>query len=277
MRTTIIITLTTIAMLFTCCSPVKNTYEEDINRHFQNYKPNGKVLSAADINHLPPPVQRYFEYCGFIGRPLPLNAEVVWEESHIRMSPDKEWMKLSTRQYNCVENPFRIAYMKARMFGIIPFDGRDIYVNGTGHMYGKIGNLFTVFDEKTHEIAQSALIIIMAEALLIPGYALADYTSWEAIDDQSARIRMVLEGIDVSGTFYFDEAGRMIRFETNDRYFLHPKEGNVLTGFSAEVGDYKKQGDLMIPGSLMAIWHLETGRYEYWKGRITGVKYNISL
>ncbi len=276
MRTTIF-TLTIIAMLFTCCSPVKNTYEEDLNLHFQNYRNNGKTLLAEDLSHLPPPVLRYFDYCGFVDRPLPVNAEVVWEDSHIKMSPDKDWMKLSTQQFNCVENPFRIAYMKARMLGIIPFDGRDIYVNGTGSMFGKIGNLITVFDEKSPEIAQSALIIIMAEALLIPGYALADYTSWEAIDQHSARIRMVHEGIDVSGTFYFDDAGRMIRFETNDRYFLHPQKGNVLTGFSAEVGDYKKQGELMIPGSLMAIWHLETGRYDYWKGRIAGVKYNISL
>jgi len=69
----------------------------------------------------------------------------------------------------------------------------------------------------------------------------------------------------------------MIRFETDDRYYMHPEKGNVLTKFSAEISNYKKQGDLIIPGSLMAIWHLESGRYEYWKGNISEVEFNIRL
>jgi hypothetical protein len=160
---------------------------------------------------------------------------------------------------------------------VIPFEGRDIYENGHGHMYGKIANLITVFDEKEREIAQSALIIILAEALLVPGYALADYISWEPIDEHSAKARLVHKGIDVSGIFYFNDKGEMTRFETDDRYYMHPGKGNVLTKFSAEISDYKKQGDLIIPGSLMAIWHLESGRYEYWKGNISEVNYNIRL
>ena len=58
---------------------------------------------------------------------------------------------------------------------------------------------------------------------------------------------------------------------------MSPDKGNVLTPFSAEIGQYFQQGDLRIPGSLMAIWHLESGRYEYWKGTISGVRYNIRL
>lgn len=166
-------------------------------------------------------------------------------------------MKLKTTQFNSVEDPFRIAYMKARMFGVIPFEGRDIYFSGLGHMYGKVANLFTVFDEKEREIAQSALVIILAETLLVSGYALADYITWEPIDENSAKARLVHNGIDVSGVFYFNDVGEMKRFVTNDRYYLHPGKGNLRTPFSAGVGDYKQQEGLRIPGSLMAIWHLE--------------------
>lgn len=264
-------------MLLTSCTSVKRTYKNDLQAHFQPSDGTEKVLTKEDITHLPEPVQRYFECCGFIGKPVPMNAEVVWADSHIKMNPDKNWMKLKTYQFNCVEEPFRIAYMKARMFGVIPFDGRDIYFGGKGHMFGKVANLFTVFDEKEIEIAQSALIIILAEALLVPGYALADYIIWKPIDENSAKARLVHKGIDVSGIFYFNDKGELIRFETSDRYYMHAGKGNLLTPFSAEVGDYKKQGELRVPGSLMAVWHLEGGRYEYWKGTISEVKYNIRL
>lgn len=264
-------------MLLTSCTSVKQTYENDLQAHFQSSDGTEKVLTKKDISHLPEPVQCYFEYCGFIGKPVPMNAEVVWADSHIKMNPDKKWMKLKTYQFNCVEEPFRIAYMKAKMFGLVPFEGRDIYTGGQGHMYGKIANLITVFDEKEKEIAQSALITILAEALLVPGYALADYITWKPIDENSAKARLVHKGIDVSGIFYFNDIGEMIRFETSDRYYMHPEKGNVLTPFIAEVGDYKQQGELRIPVSLMAIWHLETGMYEYWKGTISKVRYNIRL
>lgn len=264
-------------VILTSCSPVKRTFENDLKAHFQPSDGSEKVFTKEDISHLPDPVQRYIEYCGFIGKPVPMNAAVVWADSHIKMAPDKNWMKLKTIQFNSVEDPFRIAYMKARMFGVFPFDGRDMYSGGQGHMYGKVANLITVFDEKEPEIAQSALLIILAEALLVPGYALADYISWEPIDDYSAKARMVHKGIDVSGIFYFNETGEMTRFETGDRYYLHPEKGNELTSFSAEVGNYKKQGDLKIPGSLLAVWHLNSGRYEYWKGNISEIKYNISI
>jgi hypothetical protein len=273
----IFLILILIAMLSTSCKPVKKIFEGDLKENFQNSAGTEKVLTESDIGHLPEPVQRYFQHCGFIGKHVPMNAEVVWAESFIRMKPKCKWMKLKTKQFNSVEEPFRIAYMKAWMFGLIPFDGRDIYAHGHGHMYGKVASLFIVFDEKEPEITQSALIIILAEALLVPGYALQEYISWEPIDAYTAKARLVHKGMDVSGVFYFNETGEMIRFETNDRYYLHPETGNVLTRFSAEVGDYKQQNDLRIPGSLLAIWHLDEGRYEYWKGNIAEVRYNITL
>lgn len=261
----------------TSCKSVRKTYEKDLDIHFENYSEVQPILNSGIIQNLPAPVQKYLITCGYMGKEIPMNAEVVWSDSHIKMKPGGNWMKLKTLQYNCVKNPFRIAYMKANMFGIIPFEGRDLYVNGFGHMYGKLGNIITVFDEKQKEIAQSALIIILAETLLVPGYALQDYIQWEEMDDYTAAASISHEGITARGIFHFNKDSEFVRFETNDRYYMSSDKGNVLTPFSAEIGHYFQQGDLRIPGSLMAIWHLESGRYEYWKGTISEVNYNIQL
>ena len=193
------------------------------------------------------------------------------------MKPGGKWMKLKTTQFNSVESPFRIAYMRARMLGLIPFEGRDTYFDGHGHMYGVIGKMITVFDEKEREIAVSALVTIMAECLMVPGYVLQDYITWEPIDDSTAAAVIHHQGIRIRGVFHFNEAGEFTLFTSDDRYYMSPDQGNVTTPFSAEIGDYFYQGGIKVPGSVKAVWHLDSGRYEYWKGKIKGIRYNISL
>lgn len=278
---TLVNTTTILIILFmtinTSCKSVRKTYEKDIDIHFESYSEIQPALDSVMIQNLPQPVQNYLNICGFMGKEIPVNAEVIWSDSHIKMKPGGNWMKLKTLQYNSVKNPFRIAYMKAHILGIIPFEGRDMYYGGNGHMYGKIGKVITIFDEKEREIAQSALIIILAECLLVPGYALQNYIQWEEVDEYTAKATITHGGIEASGLFHFNEDYEFVLFETNDRYYMNPEKGNVLTPFSAEIGQYFQQGDLKIPGSLKAIWHLETGRYEYWKGTISEVRYNIRL
>jgi hypothetical protein len=266
-----------ITTMFTSCKSVKSTFEMDLKTHFEEYNSPQAVVDSAMIQDLPEPIRMYLIHSGFVGKEIPVNAEIIWDQSAIKMKPDRDWMKLKTIQFNSVKEPFRIAYMKATLFGIIPFEGRDMYGYGTGHMYGKIGNFIKVFDEKEKEIAQSALIIILAECLLVPGYALQNYIKWEEIDNYTASAMISHGGITARGIFHFNEDHELVLFETDDRFYMSPEKGNVLTPFSAEIGDYFRQGDLKVPGSLMAIWHLETGRYEYWKGTIQEIRYNIQL
>ena len=273
----LIVCLIAILITFASCNSVKKTYESDLQSHFESISSPQPVLTSERMSHLPDPVKKYLEVCGYIGKEIPMNAEIVWSESQIKMKPGANWMKLQTLQFNSVKSPFRIAYMKAKLAGFIPFEGRDIYTNGSGHMYGKLGKIITIFDEKQREIAQSALIIILAEALLVPGYALQDYIQWEEIDEFTASATIHHGGITASGTFHFNEQHELVLFQTNDRYFMSPGQGNVLMPFSAEIGDYFHQGEFKVPGSLMAVWHLESGRYEYWKGNISEVKYNVVI
>lgn len=274
---TITILIILIMTINTSCKSVKKTYEKDIDIHFENYSEVQPIFDSEIIQNLPAPVQKYLNTCGFMGKEIPINAEIVWSDSHIKMKPGGKWMKLKTLQYNSVKNPFRIAYMKAYMFGIIPFEGRDLYVNGSGHMYGKLGKIITIFDEKEKEIAQSALITLLAECLFVPGYALQNYISWEAIDDKTAAAVIYHSNLKARGIFHFNDSGELIRFESFDRYYMSPEKGNVLTPFAVEVGKYFMQNGLKVPGFVKAIWQLDTGPYEYWKGTISAVRYNIQL
>lgn len=139
---------------------VQKLYEkmraEEIKKHSNII--SSEVFSESDIVFLPEPVQRYFRVCGFIGKPKIFHADVIWKESSIKLSPEKEWTKLNTRQFNSVIDPVRIAFMKALS---MPLQVIDSYRGGQGHMYGKLFNLITVLNAKGREISQSSLITLL--------------------------------------------------------------------------------------------------------------------
>ena len=231
------------------------------------------VYTEQDIASLPEPVKRYFRTCGYIGKPVICHADVIWENSEIRLSRTKDWTPLETRQFNAVVNPVRIAYMKAQT---MPIQVRDIYRNGGGHVYGKLFGLFPVVNDKGKETSQSALITLFTEVLLIPGYSLQAYIEWEAVDDYTAKARFTHMGMDVSGVFHFDETGKFVRFETDDRYYSEKKGVYTKKRFSAVVDSYKEKQDIVFPQAVRIMWHLEDGDYEYFKGEVDDIKYNAS-
>jgi hypothetical protein len=256
------------------CVAMKRLYEKERAEEIKKYSHQiiSEVISESDIIYLPEPVQKHFRVCGYIGKPKIFNADVFWKESFIKLSPEKEWIKLDTRQFNSVISPVRIAYMKALS---MPIQVRDIYRDGQGHMYGKLFNIIPVVNSKGKEISQSALITLFTEILFIPSYSLQNYIKWEAIDSKTAKARFTHMDIDVSGIFHFDEAGRFIQFETNDRYYTEKDGKFVKKRFSAMVDSYIEKNGLQIPSKVRIVWHLDNGEYEYFKGEVNEIIYNI--
>lgn len=230
-------------------------------------------FSESDILLLPEPVQKYFRVCGYIGKPKMFNADVIWKESYIKLSPAREWMQLKTTQFNSVASPVRIAYMKALS---MPLEVRDIYREGQGHMYGKLFKLIPVLNAKGKEISQSSLITLFTEILFIPSYSLQNYVKWETVDSVTAKAKITHKGIDVTGIFHFDETGKFIHFETYDRYYTEKDGSFVKKRFSAIVDDYQEKNSLQIPNNIRIVWNLEEGDYEYFKGKIDNIIYNVT-
>ena len=47
--------------------------------------------------------------------------------------------------------------------------------------------------------------------------------------------------------------------------------------FSAVVSSYSSKNGLLIPKNVKIIWHFDEGDYEYFKGEIQDVVYNIKV
>jgi len=270
-----IVLLITLIMC-TGCASMKNLYLSEVQKELTKYSSSAPdIITESDIASLPELVREYFRHCGYVGKEKMINAEIEWKNVYMRMSPGKKWLKVNYIQFNSVPEPTRFAYIKSRIFGLFPFEGRDKYQDGHGNMLIKLMKIIKVADAKGKEMDESALVTILAEALLIPAYALQDYITWTAIDSDTAKAVMKYSGSEVSGRFYFNDKGEFIRFETDDRYYSEKGKEYRKVKWSGVAANYIEKNGVKFPSDFRAIWHTEEGDFEYFKGTIADIKYNI--
>jgi len=252
---------------------MKRTYlkeKAEFQKRNKDYKT--EIFTEELIKDLPEPLKKYLRVSGYINTPIPINANVYWNESWLKLSPEKEWGKLQTIQFNSVKPIGRLSYMK---FLTMPVVGRDLYRDGYGEMKGKLLNLIRIIFDNSKETTQSALITAFCEFMFIPGYLLLDQVKWEQLNDYSVRGTLVDSGIEVSGIFYFNEEGLFTHFETNDRYYSTGKHTYKKIKFSAIVESYKMQGNIRINEKVKVVWHFPEGDYEYYKGIVDRIEINV--
>ena len=254
---------------------MEKAYLEERDRALNSTEyPKDALISEDMIRDLPYPVKTHIRASGYIGQPLMYNAEVIWKRSSIRLSPRRDWDPLNTQQFNTVDPLGRVSYMK---FVNMPVDGRDFYRAGKGEMKGKLMNVFTVINGKGKEVSRSSLITVFSEFLFIPSYALQDYVSWNEIDSVSAKATLRHGGHEVSGIFHFNNNGLFSRFETSDRYYSENKNEYRIVPFSASVLAYQTFDDLVFPRDILITWHLEDHEFDYFKGTIDTIIFNIDV
>lgn len=255
---------------------LKNLYLSEIKTDIANISDYQKdIIIEKDILTLPKPVQKYFRYCGYIGKAKIVNAKTEWKEIDFKTALNKRWMQLSCFQYNSVSEPTRIVYLQNKILGIFPFEARDKYQDGKGNMLIKLLNLFTIADAKGIEMDKSGLVTVLSEMSIVPTYALQDYIKWETVDNNNARAILTYNNIKVSGVFNFSDKGEMNSFYTEDRYLAENDGTYKNIPWSIVIDNYVEKDGMKFPNKINVRWHLENGDFEYFRGKISNIKYNV--
>ena len=255
-------------------SPMKSEYEKLKNMQNSALQPSNQVFTKADIADLPAPLQRYFENCGFIGKPKMLNIKINHNDVDFILSSSMPVLKIKSFQYNSAEKPERIAFIDTRLYGI-PFEGIDAFQNGVGSMKGEIAKSVVLFNQTGEAMNKSSLVNCLAESLFIPNIALQDFMSWETIDQNQVKGTISYYGIAASGIFTFDENGFLTTFITDDRMYVETNGSVKNVKWSAICDDYRDVNGIMQPKSLKAVWHLPEGDLVYFNGHDTVIEYNV--
>lgn len=254
-------------------SKTKKEFNKKVSQQIYTLNPVSDEFTYDDIDDLPLPVKRYFEYCGYIGTPKMSYMVAKFKNVDFIMSPDKPKVKIDYIQYNFVNEPNRLAFIDNTLYGV-PFQGIDSYIDGKGNMKGVIAKSFTLFNQHGQEMDQASLVTVLAESLVVPNVVLQDYITWEAIDDTHVKGKITYNGTSASGIFTFSKTGEALSFITEDRVATSIDGVKQKAAWSTIYESYKKTNGIMQPTVLKAVWHYKSGDLTYFDGRDAKIEYN---
>ena len=239
----------------------------------QAQQTQSEIVTEADLDNLPEPVQRYLRYAQVLGKPR-VRCAKVRQKGLMRQSLSAKWMPIEAVQYTTLAGILsRMWYASARMGPINLLTGYDSYDNGAGQMLMRLLSMFPVVNIRGPEVDMSASIVFINDMVMWPTAFLSDYIHWETLDAMSALARINLCGNQFTVTFCFNDLGELVNFITEDRYRAIG-EAFQQDKWSTPFRSYREVNGMRIPAEGEAIWHLPEGDFQYIRLAIGEVQYD---
>jgi hypothetical protein len=228
------------------------------------------VITQDDIAALPEPVQKYLHYTGVVNTPKVRNAKIVFDGE--MRDKGKDWFRFRSVQYNFFDDPTRLFFMKAHMYGVaVP--GYHRYIAATARMDIRLFGLFPVVVAEGLEMNKAETVTVFNDmCTLVPASLIDKRIQWEPIDSTSAKATFANGTNKISAILYFNGVGQLVNFVSDDRYAI----GDMKQyRFSTPMRDYKPMGKINVPFYGEAIWHYPEGEFVYGKFHLVSIEYNV--
>ena len=230
-------------------------------------EPTPGVFSAAEVDWLPEPVQRYFNAAIAIGTPLATSARFRMR-GHIKVG---RWLPFRARQ---VLRPNVGFIWSARAAGVIA--GYDRYIGGAGEMNWKLAGLFNVAHGDGPDISRSAAGRCGLEAILLPTALLPRFgLGWTSEDDEHITGHCHIGSTPIDVELTIDPAG-LVRSVTLQRWGDVGETGTWdWHPFGGEIVGHRTFAGLTIPSAGRLGWNFGTDRWasgEFFRFEITSLQ-----
>ena len=247
-------------------------FKADIKKHLAKSNfPNNDLLSEADIAMLPKPVQKYIRYTGAVNQPKVKNMKIVFDGE--MRDKGKEFFKFNSVQYNFFDEPARLFFMKAKMYGIT-LPGYHCYQNENASMQIKMLGLFDVVNINGNIMNKAETVTVFNDMCLMAPASLIDKRiEWTPIDSLSAKATFTNGVNKISAVLYFNEQGQLINFTSDDRYAVTDMK---QYRFSTPVKEYAQMNGRNIWKYGETIWHYPDGDFVYGKFTLKSIEYNVN-
>lgn len=229
------------------------------------------LVSEEEVIQLPEPVGRWIRYSGVVGKPKALAVRLT-QEGKFRQTPKQEWLPFEAEAYYTTHIPGFVWAADMQAGPLLRISVRDKLEGNHGNMLVKLLSLFTVADVASEEIDRGTLLRYLDEIIWFPSAALSEHILWEQVDENSAQATLSYGGVSVSARFIFDEAGRVVTV-VSERH--REVDGSfIVERWSTPLEEYGEFDGIKVPVKGKAVWHLESGDFEYIDLRVTGIEYN---
>ena len=232
------------------------------------------LVVEADLIPLPEAVRRYLRVTHAVGQPRVQNYHIGFT-GRIRSGPDTAWMPFEAEQQSFADQPTRLFLMRARMFGV-PVEAFHRLIAGHATMRVKVAGVVPMADARGDEMDRAETVTLFNDmCLLAPGTLVGPDIAWEAVDASVARARFTHRGHTITATLFFDDEGRLVNFESDDRSRTLPDGTFARQRFSTPVRDYRNFGPLYLAGYGEARWRLPEGEFTYGEFTMNDIATNV--
>lgn len=252
----------------------ENQFKKDVTENLAHIKLLPEpLLTTEAISHLPEPVQRYIIFSGSIDKPVLTNFRIRFE-GQIRGDEKSAWMPFTTEQYNFIDPPTRLFFMKATMKGL-PVSGYHSFRNGTAIMDIRLLSLFNVQYQAGKEMDIAETVTWFNDLCLFAPAGLIDKRiDWEAIDSLTSKATFKNNNITITAILNFNTEGELVNFVSDDRYQIVSETNRKAVRFSTPVKNYVENNGRKYPSYGEAIWNLPEGDLVYGQFNTKEVEYN---
>lgn len=242
---------------------VKKDFMETVNHLIGKAGQTDELFTEEELSELPAPLQRYFRYCGYIGKKKMSYMKAEFKDVTFRQGRKSPDLTIDYTQYNFINQPDRMALISSSLYGI-PFEGCDSFVDGCGRMKGVVGKLIPIFNVTGREMDKACLVTYLADSIMMPNAFLQDFVSWEEVDANHARAMISYFGITAGGTFTFNDKGEITSFSTDDRAVYNSDKTMSYEKWTITCENYVTNEDgIKHPTKIKAMWNYEDGDFIY--------------
>lgn len=236
-------------------SPFKVYFDRGMKNRISQVETSAAICTQDEIDKLPELLKKHCESITLTGRKKYNAVNVVFHDTKFVFDSQKGTiLNMDYDLWLLSDKPFRSAFCKSSIFGI-PFDGIDYCTDEkTGGMKGMIGKAFKIFDISNEQMYKAGLISWLAEGAVVnPGILLSKYVTYEEIDDTHVKAIVSYNEVQGMGIFTFNNKGRLIGFESDERQAEEINGVMTPIGWRAIYGDYTRRNGILIPNIMQAV------------------------
>ncbi len=254
----------------------KNEYKKQVKIGFEQTKNLPKtILSEDSIKDLPEPVKKYIRYAGCLNKPIVNNFRIDFS-GKIRSHEKKEWMYLTSEQYNFIPMPTRLFYLDATMKGL-PVAGFHCFKNGIAYMDIRLLSVFKVEFQKGAVMNESETVTFFNDmCCMAPATLIDKRIEWLQVEENKVKASFTNNGITISAWLYFNDKGEMINFVSEDRSALVENGETVKLKWSTPLRDYKTINGYKLASYAEAIYSYPDGDFTYATFELKDIGYNLT-
>lgn len=248
----------------------EHSYQQDVRVNLKRVEALPiEMLVEADLKPLPEPVQRYLRYVGVLNKPKVKSVRIVFDGK--MRDKGKEFFPFISEQYNFFDEPTRLFFMQAKMFGLtVP--GYHKYSNAQATMDIRMFGLFPIIQQSGEIMNKTETVTLFNDmCLMAPATLIDKRIQWQESDPNSVKATFTNQGISVSAVLYFNEQGQLVDFQSNDRTAISDmKQYPFYTPISA----YQNVDGVNVMSYGEAIYQYPDEKFTYGEFFLREIEYN---